>query len=56
MLLDDGRVVSNFISQALKNEKLTVKISIFKLFLYLNPFFFLKRFMAMVSKLVHFNL
>jgi hypothetical protein len=27
MLLNDGRVVSNFIAQALQNEKLTVSFS-----------------------------
>ena len=57
MHMNDGRVVSNFVLQALQNEPITVKF----LFLLINKrsilyFVFVLRFMEMENKHVHFNM
>ena len=61
MHMNDGRVVSNFILQALRNETITVKsIFINSLFLKRKPYIFFTsknyRYMDMENKHVHFNM
>jgi len=51
--MNDGRVVSNFVLQALQNEPITVKFIIKEGFIY---FWFSFRFMEMENKHVHFNM
>jgi hypothetical protein len=51
--MNDGRVVSNFVLQALQNEPITVKFIIKEGFICFSLSF---RFMEMENKHVHFNM
>jgi hypothetical protein len=53
MHMNDGRVVSNFVLQALQNEPITVNMNEFNS---MKNVFLFSRFMELVNKHVHFNM